>query len=278
MSSVYLQYKPKISLNKSIDKIVVYAIWGDHTHQPRPKNKGEVTRLLSAMGFDLNKSAEECRNYKIPIPFFENLIKHTWDVHTYNGGKASIVDRNTDDVIAEIKTPGMVAFSTYLAQFETACSARDRAVGNSSFMDFQTAIVHGIASIESYINEHTQSWNQIHPNDKLIDSKHNKVSFDDKLNSWIPKISGGNKIAKNDQRWNDFMTLRKVRDKKVIHSKQSYQTISYSELTSLINAFRLGIAGMLGQLHLIFSRPLPSIIINSVYMPDVELCKNTECR
>jgi hypothetical protein len=87
-------------------------------------------------------------------------------------------------------------------------------------------------------------------------------------------MSEGAKLIKSDQRWNDFVRLRKVRDNTTIHSKYTGQAISYRELADLINAFRLGVGGMLGQIHRHFGHVVPSRVINSVYMPDVEVINN----
>lgn len=51
------------------------------------------------------------------------------------------------------------------------------------------------------------------------------------------------------------------------------QGVAYSDLAKQINAFRLGIAQLLGNLHRLVSMPVPSVIINAIYAPDVEVAK-----
>ncbi|MBT9143339.1 MAG: hypothetical protein DDT32_01613 [Syntrophomonadaceae bacterium] len=269
MEGCYLRYKAKISLKKSIEKISVHARWGDHRYEPRPTTNLEVAKLLVSLGSDPNRVAEECRDYRVPVPCFENLIESTWNVS--GTGKFELIDTTTGEVLDGVQGPGTIAMSTYMALFEAACRARDHAVENASYTDLQSAAVQGIASIEACIVELVRLWNQFNPNDQLIDSKHSKVSLDDKFDVWVPKMSGGAKLIKGEQHWSDFTKLRKVRDHVAVHPKVAGQAIAYAELANLINAFRLGIGGMLGHIHRHFGQIVPSRVINAVYMPDVEL-------
>jgi hypothetical protein len=270
----HLRYKPKISLRQARDKIIIYGLFGDHHHEPRPTNGREVAVLLSSLGVNPNELAEKCRDYGQTVDMFENLVGATWVFSSSGGGKAGVVDRDTGEVIAEVQGSGTITLSTYQAHFETACKARDRAVQESSFADLQTAIVHGMASIESYIGELARIWNRRNLSDQLIDSRQRKVSLDDKFDIWIPKMSDGGKLIKSDQRWNDFVKLRKLRDDYAVHPKLGGQATSYIQLAEYINAFRWGMAGMIGQLHLIFRQRLPSVVINAFYMPDVEVVQD----
>ncbi len=86
-------------------------------------------------------------------------------------------------------------------------------------------------------------------------------------------MSGGGKIDKTGQVWNNFKTLQKVRDDNAIHPKLPGQGISYKDFVYQINAFRLGIAQLLGNIHRILGIAVPGIIINAIYMPDVEVVK-----
>ncbi len=269
MKEPRLQYKPKTSLKSARDKICVYGMYGDHEYTPRPKNIIEVAHLLASFGIDTNILAERCRDYHETIPKLENLLGSVWTIS--EGAKVELVDNRTGDVVTTVEGPGTIAMSTYLAHFEAACAARDRAVQNSSYTEFLTAITHAIASVEGYITELARDWNLRNPKDQLIDSKQTKVSLDDKFDIWIPKMSGGNKLIKSDKRWNHFVKLRKIRDDESIHPKVGGQGMSYAKLATLIDQFRWGMAGMLGQLHLHFGQSVPSIIINSFYMPDVEV-------
>lgn len=269
MNEPRLRYKPRISLKKSRDKIAVFGMYGDHGYTPRPKSPREVAILLASLGCDPNRAAEICRDYRQPVPHLQNLLGSTWTVS--DGADVQVIDNRTGQVVANVSGPGTVTLSTYLAQFEMACAARDRAVQKSSYADLQTAITHGIASVEAYIAELVKDWNLRHPDDQLLDTRSAKVSLDDKIDLWIPKMSGGATLIKGDQRWSEFVVLRRIRDDETIHPKRGAQAMSLVKLVRLIDAFRLGIAGMLGQLHLHFGQPLPSAIISAVYMPDVEV-------
>ena len=87
-----------------------------------------------------------------------------------------------------------------------------------------------------------------------------------------PKLYGVNRrnlFRQSTSRWSDFLKLKKARDNLVVHPKVSSYVIPYERLCELINLFRCGIAGMLGQLHLVFREPVPAAIINAFYIPDV---------
>jgi hypothetical protein len=271
MNKNYLQYQSKISLKKAIDKIAIHAMLGEHNISPRPTTKAKVCELLILLGENPNEIAEKCRDWREVVPYFENLLGSTW---IFSGsGKAEIIDTHSDESLGKISDPGTISLSVYRGNLETACKARDRAVENASYADFQTALIHGIASIESYIAELARVWNKENSLDQLIDSKQNKVSLDDKFDIWIPKISKGTKLNKSDRCWNDFVTLRRIRDHEAVHPKCGGQAISYNDLAKHINEFRWGIAGLLGSLHRLVGQWIPSVVINAFYMPDVEVIK-----
>jgi hypothetical protein len=262
-----LRFKTRISKKLALEKVCAHAVAGKHNHQPRPRIEQDVKFFFATRGVDLSDIAERCRDPNQHVPLFENLIGPTWALH--GSGGASLVDREGNEV-ASIKGSGELVQSTYWALFEHACLARDRAVAGSSYLDFQTAIVSGIASIEAFINVLAEIWNARNAEDLLVDSKANKVSFDDKIDQWIPKIIG-NVFDKSDRRWCNFVELRRIRDHLTIHPKVDAYGLEEGELANKINLFRYGIAGFLGKLHILSGQQVPAIIINAVYMPEVEV-------
>ncbi|MHA2403773.1 MAG: hypothetical protein ACXADH_12330, partial [Candidatus Kariarchaeaceae archaeon] len=126
-------------------------------------------------------------------------------------------------------------------------------------------------SIEAYIIHRVELWNRDNPHDCLTDSPAHKVSFDDKVDVWIPKMTGGKKLDKSIRNWMHFLDLRKIRDHVSIHPKSDGFGSSFSDLAEKINIFRTGIAGTLIQLHLLFHEKIPAIIIRAFYAPEVEV-------
>lgn len=229
----------------------------------------DVKRFFSAQGMDFQNVVQKCREFRKSVPFFENLIGSTWNVS--GNAKVSRVDAKTDQKDLEVIGPGTITMSTYWAQYEEAEKALDQSIKNSSFSDFHTALVLGIASIESYIRYRDQEWNKTHSNDLIQDSKNQKVSFDDKIDLWIPKMTGGKRLDKSIINWSNFKNLRKIRDDNVIHSKSSGYSISNQKLAEYINKFKTGIAKLLVQLHMLFNEKIPSRIIRGAHAPDVEI-------
>ena len=200
-----LQYKGKISKKQAINKICAHAMFGNHSITPRPKTKREVLEYFLRRGVNIDKLVEQCRSTKNFIPDFENLIRSTW----HASGNVSLVDSSDGEIIHEMKEPGLLIWSNYEAHFEAACAARDRAVAEDSYSAFQECLSQGFASIEAFFNTQARVWNKQHPEDKLVDSGTHKVGLEDKIEEWVPKMSGGGKIDKTNQVWNDFKSLKK---------------------------------------------------------------------
>ncbi|HEX73726.1 MAG TPA: hypothetical protein G4N93_01045 [Dehalococcoidia bacterium] len=270
MDTYTLQYKAKISKKQAISKISAHAMFGNHGNSFRPSSIQEVQKYFLQKGVNTDELAERFRNPHNFVPDFENLIRSTW--HTSGGVGVSLVDSD-GEVIHEMKEPGLFIWSSYEAHFEAACAARDRAVSEDSYPAFQECLSQGFASIEAFFNTRAKSWNKQNPEYKLVDSGTQKVSLEDKIDEWVPKISGGGKIDKTGQVWNDFKTLKKVRDDNAIHPKLPGHGISYKDFANQINAFRLGIAQLLGNIHRLLGIAVPGVIINVIYMPDVEVIR-----
>jgi hypothetical protein len=267
MAKHKLQYKSRLSKNQAKDKICAHAMFGDHGNTSRPRSPQEVQAYFLKKGINTDRLVEECRNYKNFIPDFENLIGSTW--RTVDAS-VSLVDSD-GEVINEMKGPGLFIWSNCGAHFEAACAARDRAIAENSYSAFQECLSQGFASIEAFFNTQARVWNKQHPDNELIDSKTHRVSLEDKMEEWVPKMSGGGKIDKTGKVWNDFKILKKVRDDNAIHPKLPGQGISYKAFAKQINAFRFGIAQLLANLSLALGLPVPSVIINAIHMPDVEI-------
>lgn len=270
METYTLQYKATVSKKQARDKICAHAMFGNHGNSFRPSSVQEVQQYFLQKGVNTDELTERCRSPQKCVPDFENLVRSTW--HASGSGSVSLVDSD-GEVINEMNKPGLFIWSDYEAHFEAACAARDRAVAEDSNSAFQECLSQGFASIEAFINTQAKTWNKQHPEDKLSDSGILKVSLEKKMNEWVPKMSGGAKINKADRVWRDFKTLKNLRDEDAIHPKLQGHGIPYEDLAKHINAFRFGIALLLGNFHRLIGRYVPAVIINAVYMPDVEIVR-----
>ena len=270
MSEYGIQYKKRLSKQQARSKICAHAMFGNHGISPRPKSPSEVQNFFLQKGINTDIMIEECRDPKHIVSHFENLVRSTWIADMTSGGSVSLVNGD-GEVISEMKKPGLFIWSNYQAHFEAACSSRDRAVQTSSYSDFQECLTQGFASMEAFFNEWAMKWNKQFPENPLVDALDHKVSLEEKMEKWIPMMSGGGQVEKSNQVWNDFKSLKKLRDDNAIHPKLPGQTIVWDVFASQINAFRLGIAQLLANLHRHTGLDVPSVIINAIYMPDVEV-------
>jgi hypothetical protein len=187
------------------------------------------------------------------------------------GATLSRADWSTGETDLVTKSPGKLVLYDYWATFDTAVKALRRAVCEASYPELRSAIVQGIASIEGYMNYLAEIWNKRNPEDQLLDSRQEKVSFDDKIDDWIPRMTGGKRLYKGDQPWSHFRILRQIRDDEAIHPKTSSHSVSFAEVAKKANLFRTGIAESLIRLHVLFNERVPRVIIRAAYAPDVEV-------
>ena len=261
-----LQYKARISKKQAKVKICAHAMFGNHGNSFRPKSTSDVQQYFLRKGVNTDKLMEQCREPNSVVPDFENLLRSTWRAT----GNVSLVDAGGETVF-EMKETGLFIWSNYESHFEAACDARDRAVSEDSHSAFYDCLSQGFASIESFLNTQALGWNKQHPNDTLIDSESKKISLESKIEEWLPKISGGGRIDKRTQIWNNFKSLKRIRDDNAIHPKLPGHGVTYRDIAGQINTFKLGIAQLLGNLHRLLGSTVPSVIINAIYAPDVEV-------
>ena len=174
-----LRLCPRISRRASHEMILMFAKYGDHGDRLVFRTDADVKRYLAQRGIDFQKLVEQCRSFGENVPYLENLVGSTWTVSS--GAKAAVVDMQSGEEKCAVEGPGAIALSTYWAHAETSVKSRMRAVEASSFAELQIAITNGIASIEAFINHRAEIWNSSNPQDKLIDSFSDKVSFQTRL-------------------------------------------------------------------------------------------------
>lgn len=253
-----LQRKARLSRREAYRLVVTMARFTDNplnSEQGFPVSSDEeVKGYFEAAGYVFDGVVEECRDPSISIPLVENVIGSTF---------LMIGDEKTEIIVT----------SNYEAAFDAAASHLDRAVTEASFSELESAIVRGIASIEGFLSFQAGNWNEEHPDNPLLDSKEDKVSFDTKIDDWIPILTGGAKLYKGDIHWQNFKKLRGIRDNLIVHPKSQRGTLTYLDLADLINSFRTGVAGFFIDLHVACRTFVPAHIIRAYYTPEVEVIR-----
>lgn len=269
MTESHLAPYALISEREAKDMIWTFIRHGDHSRRnvmSGAPNKS-IELWFADQGEPFHRLIPRCRNYfKTQVPFVENLIGSTWALMGNNcDARLTLAVPNSSGHQIEVTGPGKIGVD-YSSKFESACKARNAAIEEASLEELHTAIVKGIASIESYIGYKANSCNL---SATLSDSGNTKVPFDQKIKNWVPIMADGRALDLSGRMWQDFIFLREIRDNDAIHAKKIAQGYSFSDLALTINKFKTGIADLLLQLHIVFQEPAPRSVIRARYFPNV---------
>jgi len=257
------------------DMIMMMAKYGNHHLGDYDgvtfKIDADVKRYFDEEGWDYRDVVEECRDKDENVPFLENLIGSGYTIDS-TGGRVSYVDKSGEEiVIGENEGPGGFSYPSYAGLFERAVKDFNRCLDSADFDDFLSCVSFGVSSVEAYLHQEVKVYNKCHPGKELIENKQNKVSFDDKIDKWIP-IMTGKRLDKGNQRWEHFKKLRAIRDGNQAHVKVAVLGANHHRLGKLLNCFSTGVAGMLLSLHVLFDdHTTPATIIRHAYLPPVEM-------
>jgi hypothetical protein len=272
MPGYVLTPRRKISSAQARKLIYAFAKHGNHVYSNDFRSNADVERAFARNGVDFARLVDRIRDFNNNVPFFENLIGSTMRTDS-EGTRISRIDNVTGAEDMVVEGPGQLVLYGYWATFETFAESLKRAIENKSYSEMQSAIVNGIASIEAYISYRAERWNAENPGKPLVDSVSSKVSFDDKIDKWIPVMTGGRKLDKSGLEWRDYKVLRAIRDDVTIHPKKSGHAASLADLAKLAYQYKTGIAGILMALHKLFGDQVPRVIIRAAFAPEVELVK-----
>lgn len=269
MTEHRLAPKEKISRRASHEMILLFARHGNHYHRDRFETDADVKRAFEQNGINYDDHVQKCRNPNSNVNFFENLAGSTFTVS--EGAKMAKVDLQDGDEQFGVEGPGMYTESTYWALAEECAAQRDRAIQDCSYSALQSALVNGVASIEAYVRYRAEGWNRDNPGNPLEDSAQNKVSFQDKVELWIPIMLDSKRLDRSGRNWAEFRRLQNIRDDVTIHPKALGYGVSLEQMASDVNSLRTGIGGLLIDLHMLFFERIPRVIIRMKYHPDVEV-------
>jgi hypothetical protein len=263
----HLKSLPRLSRRQAHEMILAFAKHSDGGLRivPPPSDQ-RVKQLLAARGVRFHEFVESVRDWPTHVPFFENLLDASdWEI--VGGATVSFPSQPASSAVTG---PGHITISTALSSFRLACEARERSVEHDSHAEYLAAATLGVAAIESFIRERANEWNASHAETPLLDSRSNKVPFDDKLKSWVPTMCAGRRLDLSGHMWRQFVATRRLRDDAVVHSKQTSQAISFKDLADLVNSFRGGVGRMMMELYATFEMPVPARVIRAAFAPDVE--------
>lgn len=232
----------------------------------------QLERYLAQYGWTIAELVEECRDKDSNVPLLENLIPSGGWTVSAGGGTVTYTDSEGNEVVRfEGEDAGTFATATDAAFFEKAVDDVERAISSMSYVEFLSGVANGVAGIEAYVFQKVYQHNRRNPGNELEDSKQKKVSFEDKIDKWIPTMTGGAKLNKGGKTWAHFVRLKQIRDTQHAHTKSPALNITFRELCKQLNLFRTGIAGLLLDLHALFNDTVPSIVVKYAFHPEIKL-------
>jgi hypothetical protein len=262
-----LRFPPLLSFAKAQQKLVDYAMFGDHGEQPRPRTPQQAEDLARGLGYWSPSYIETLRDWTHPVAPFENLAGPTFRVRA-TGGRVGIVDRHTGEELGGLGEDGVISLDPPMTHFAHACLSRDRAVQECSITEFYSALAHGFAALESFFAVMADRWNRANPRRPLRDG--GGVGLRRKFTDWIPLVTGS-RYDETERDWRTLWELKNVRDKKALHPEPAL-AMSIRELAEGIDAFRDGLAGTLLHVCLHVRHGVaPATVLNAWHMPSVEI-------
>ncbi len=264
------RFKDKRSKNQARKLILTMAKYGDHEHQLRCdlSNEEGVKEFYRLNGYNFEVEVEKARKWWAHLPAMVPIFDvRRMNSFTLGGAPGSVtgIKAGGDDFLVKFEgETGHVVMSEYLDIFENAVEELVRSVERTRYRTFLTGISEGIASIEGYISYQADH----RGGQQFRDSKQQKVSFEDKIDKWIPQITG-RKLDKSGVNWNHHTQLRNIRDDFQAHPKTHLYGITYSEICRRMNLFRTGIAGLLFDLHMTFNDLVPAQVIHGCFLPEI---------
>ena len=270
MAEYALQRRKQRSPKATETMLIDVLLYGNHkyrNHVPQLVVPSDARRLVKRLGLDLKTLVRQNRTDR-PIPHFENLLldSRMW----VNSAGVKLVRRETGATVVESAGPGEIVISSYQAAFEDAQKALDRAIESRSSASALEAVASGASALEAYLHHRIDLWCEAgEARDKLADEK-KALRFDEKVADVVPMLCGGRPLKKA-RNWSDYKTLMRLRNNKKVHPKLVSYGVSLDDVADSLNLFRTGIVGLLVDLHIHFSEPVPVRIIRAQYAPMVDV-------
>lgn len=270
----------KISVNAAKNMILDNMVYSNYStiefikQYNIPLTKDSLTKNINFNSKKtLEEYAEEARTFS-KYCYLENILDHQpkW---TSSSAPSVIEFVGEKEIIRDFPIgTNEYALSTVDALFFDSYTYFVKSVEESNIPDFISSVNKGISAIEYSLRKAAENYNIINGGNILIDDINNKVSFNDKIDKWIPTITG-KKFDKSTKTWESFQILREFRNDKDQHFKGLYG-FNYDNKLKLMNIYKHGIASMIFELEKMFGNRISSLIIRAKYFPTINLVKEED--
>jgi len=265
-------------------ELVFYFIrWGDHSDdflRQLPDNLVEA--CLADQRFPLQAVIKELQTdpHRV-ITRFENLLTGgTWEIEASPGMKVSHSLMVDGVSVKETNVKGhAILRQAHIADFDSACNARDAAIESLSFDHFYSALSKGISSLEAYLNLRVAVYNANRSAEDQISERKPKggyMTIDEKIKMWLPLMTGWQIDVGSSAAWSDFQYLKQIRNDVVIHPKPDAGLNTLDELADGINRFRTGIGGLMFTMNQFFGERISRTVIRAMRYPNVKVVSADE--
>lgn len=253
-----LRFREVISRRHAEEMLHAFVACGNHAHDTFFWTPQQVRNYYR----ERYDGVVECLRRGEILEHFENLLSATSSVIVEGSGSVGVRIGATGESF-DIAGSGAITLLDYVAKFELAVEARDRAVERQSITEAETATYHGVASIEAFLNYHGNAWNRCFPNDKLPAARNVYA----KVEAWVPMLSRGSWLDYKQIAWDGFRQIKTFRNN-ATHSSAAAKGMTLVQLGAVVNLFASGIALPLFQLHQVFHERVPAAIIRAAFAPE----------
>lgn len=261
-----IRVMPRISESNSRNMIVAMAKYGNHyddIHR-RIETVDEVKNRYAQFGYVFRTVVNRCRDFSQPVPLFENCIGSQW---TADGVSVSRHDPSTGQETVVVTDHGTYNDADYWANFEVASEDFKLALESGKHERYLSAVNAGISSIEAFLNHQYLEQMGVYATPSEL-----STVLENKFSDW-PQRFTGQKFDRSGRSWAAFNRLVQLRNENFQHRKTTTSGIHFRDLVAQLNEFKIGICGLLFDLHVHFSCRCPSAIIRGSFFPEIEYVK-----
>jgi hypothetical protein len=264
-------FRPKAKRSKHMAKALVRALafHGEHYTQWGTNNlDSDLDAFLQQRGSSLCAEVNKCVESSYPGPsMFINYISMKGAISATGSGV-----RVSSSAGLTLQGSGQLLNFYYVEYLKIAVGLLTQGLSELSYAKLAAAATMGFAAVEGYINTAAIRFNALESDatKHLLDTRNSPTNIETKLKDW-PKVILEKDINRGDHRWQDFISIKGIRDHRVVHIKTEGVAVTELEMLDVANKINTGIMQFLMMLHECFSDTAPYDLIRLAHTPTYEI-------